>query len=114
MKEYPKLEQKKQMLDDNFSKAFDELQKIAAILSEMGLNIREYVYDENPITGIKGDWERGTGIGLVSDGLDGIRATRNKDCNGFKIWFTNGFEDQDNPQRKEITKKLKEAGFEVN
>lgn len=97
-----------------FEKAFSELQEIASILSNMGLDVREYIYDENPITGIKRDWEGNIPFPLVSDGLDGIRASSDKKSGHFRIWFTNGFEYRDNPKRIEITKNLKEAGFDVN
>jgi hypothetical protein len=102
---------REQMLEANFSKAFEDLQKIAAILTEMGLRVRNYISDPNII---KEDWKRGTTVPVAADGCDGIRASRNEENNGFVISFTNGFEDYNNPQRQEVTTRLKEAGFDVN
>jgi len=106
-----KFEQRQQQLETNFDNAFQQLQKIAAILAEMGLNVRSYINDSDEI---KLEWMRDTAFPVALDGCDGIRASRNRKDDGFIIWFTNGFENPENPQRQEITTKLKEAGFEVN
>ncbi|MFA6382271.1 MAG: hypothetical protein WCX08_03350 [Candidatus Buchananbacteria bacterium] len=103
-------EQKQRQLEASFDNAFHQLQEIATILAETGLNVRTYVSDPDMI---KTEWMRNTAFPIVSDGLDGIRVSRNRENSGFIVWFTNGFEKPDNPQRQEITAKLKAAGFEV-
>lgn len=54
------------------------------------------------------------GFPVAIYGGDGIRASRNQEDDGFKIWFINSFDDPENPKRKEITTKLIEGGFEVS
>ncbi|MDD4477123.1 MAG: hypothetical protein PHY40_03110 [Patescibacteria group bacterium] len=84
------------------SEDFNRLQKIIKILREMGLRIVK-----NPIT-IDTLYSPTSEIGfpIVRDGANGIRASYSK-IDGLKIWFTNGFEEPDDPKRQEIEKRLK-------
>ena len=50
------------------------------------------------------------GFPVVRDGVDGIRVSYSK-RRGLIVWFTNGFEDPEDPKRKEVTEKLKKAGL---
>ena len=85
---------------------FDRLQKIVELLKKMELQIieRSITIDrfQNPTSE--------AGFPIIRDGLDGIRASYSKKS-GLKILFTNGFEDHDNPKRKEIERRLRESGL---
>jgi len=105
------LSKREQMIESNFNTAFQQLQQIADILTEMGFTIRPYI--RNPES-MKGDWTMDLTFPVVADGCDGVRASRNEANTGFIISFTNLFEDPENPQRKKITARLREAGFEVS
>lgn len=84
--------------------ALDQLQRTADILHELGLEVIDRFIEEK--------FAKETAFPIVKDGLNGIRASYSK-LKGLKIWFTNGFEDQNNPKRQEITRRLKEAGLPV-
>ena len=92
-----------------FEEAFAQLQNILEALKELGLTIPEYCYSEEKI---KEEYESGHTFPSAREGLDGIRAKRWRDGN-FRISFTNGFEDPDNPERIEITEQLRARGFNV-
>lgn len=82
------------------SEALDRLQKAADIFRDMGLEVIDRnITEDNLATGLP--------IPIVKDGLDGVRATYSKRT-GLEIFFTNGFEDSNNPKRLEIEKRLKE------
>ena len=84
------------------SEALDKLQRAANILREMGLEVIDrFITEDRLVSGLP--------FPIVRDGVDGIRAEYSK-RRGLKIWFTNGFEDPNNPKRREIEKRLNEAG----
>jgi hypothetical protein len=61
---------------------------------------------------IKQDWEKKYAFPVAREGLDGVRAKRMPNGN-FRVFFTNGFEDPNDPKRMEITEKLRVEGFDV-
>src|SRR3990167_3971957 len=95
--------------EQEFKQAFGQLQEIITVLSEMGMRIPEYCHSEKFV---KKQWDAKLDFPIARDGSDGIRISRSK-TGGFKVWFTNGFENADNEKRKEITEKLREKGFDV-
>jgi hypothetical protein len=82
---------------------FERLQKIVEVLRGMGFKVTDRLIRLD----ILRDGE--AGFPIVSDGLDGIRASYTN--NGLEIWFTNGFEHADNPRRQEVESKLREFGL---
>jgi len=100
MEKEPKIEQPEQF---PVSEALDKLQRATDILREMGLEVIDrFITGDRLISGLP--------FPIVKDGLDGIRAEYSK-RRGLKIWFTNGFEDPNNPERRKIEKRLNEAGL---
>ena len=88
---------------------FAQLEKALSVLREMGFKVCDRFINIDLLRGIrKGDPEE---FPLVDDGLNGIRATYHRD--GLVVWFTNGFESPENPQRKEVTQKLRDLGMKV-
>lgn len=93
----------------SFEQAFRQLREILDILEENGFTVPEYCYSPKKI---KQNWQEKNPFPIARDGLDGIRAKLMP--NGkFRVFFTNGFEDPEDPKRVEITKILKEKGFDV-
>lgn len=86
--------------------AFDRLQKVAHILREMGFKV---IDDLITLDTLK-DPTSMAGFPIVRDGVDGIRASYTN-RRGLIIWFTNGFEDPDDPKRQEVTQRLKKEGL---
>ena len=91
-----------QKLQDDFGR----LRNIAEILKGMGLQ----VIDQSITLDKFRDPAAEMGFPIVRNGANGIRASYSK-REGLKIWFTNGFEDPENPKRKEIEERLKEEGL---
>lgn len=95
-------EMENQKLQENFNR----LQSIAEILREMGLQVIDNFITierlQNPTSEM--------GFPIVRDGVDGIRASYSK-RRGLIIWFTNGFEDPNDPKRQKIIKRLQEEGL---
>ena len=85
------------------SEALDQLRRASDILREIGLNVLDRFITEDSLTSKMP-------FPIVRDGVDGIRAEYSK-REGLKIWFTNGIEDPNNPKRREIEKRLNEAGL---
>lgn len=50
----------------------------------------------------------GKPVPLVSDGLCGVRISYNRRLGRLKVWFTNGFENPEEPTRKKIEEWIKE------
>ena len=94
---------------ERLERDFECLEQIARILRESGLNVIDRSISierlKNPTAEM--------GFPIVRDGADGIRISyySRKSRKGLKVWFTNGFEDPENPKRKEVTEKLKKAGL---
>ncbi|NQV00117.1 MAG: hypothetical protein HQ538_05215 [Parcubacteria group bacterium] len=111
----PWLTQRKMEVEKNkmqFKEAFQELQNIIAILKEEGFEIPEYLDSEQSEQFVENQWNERLTFPIVRDGTDGMRAGCQR--NGrFRVSFTNVFEEPDNPKRIEITKKLREKGFDV-
>ena len=85
------------------SEALDQLRYAADILREIGLEVIDrFITEDNLASEMS--------FPIVRDGLDGIRAKYSK-RRGLKFWFTNGFEDPDDPKRQEIERRLEEAGL---
>lgn len=85
------------------SEAFNRLRQVADILRDMGMGVIDRLITEDNLAS-------GLPFPIVKDGLDGMRAEYSR-RRGLKIWFTNGFEDANNPRRQEIEQRLKEAGL---
>ncbi|MEK7135991.1 MAG: hypothetical protein AAB821_00145 [Patescibacteria group bacterium] len=84
--------------------SLNDLPKVLAYLESLGL--KSAVMD---IADAQRYLERvGHSLPLVRDGGDGIRADYDKRTGQLKVWFTNGFEEPDNPQRQEIEVWLKD------
>ena len=88
------------------SEAFDQLQKIASVLREMGFDVADGLITLNRLK----DPTSEMGFPIVRDGVDGIRASYTN-RRGLVIWFTNGFEDPNNPKRQEVMQRLKKEGL---
>lgn len=93
-----------------FEKFFQELQNIINVLTEMGFTVPEYCFSKKHI---QEQWNNRFVFPIVREGLDGIRASISKRNGSIMVSFTNGFEDPQNPDRLKVTKKLREAGFDV-
>lgn len=82
---------------------FLKLKRVCEILKEMGYS----VYEEN----VKAEYldprsnMAQIGFPIAREGLDGIRCSNDKH-RGLIIWFTNGFEERDNPERKKIVARI--------
>ena len=92
--------------DQKLPEVFGRLRNIAEILREMGLKVIDQAIAFNRLR----DPVAEMGFPIVRDGVYGIRASYSK-REGLQIWFTNGFGDPENPKRREIEKRLKEAGL---
>lgn len=92
-----------------FAEAFQQLQDILEVLEEMGFTIPDYCRSEEKI---REQYKQGYTFPIAREGLDGIRAKKWRD-GGIRVSFTNGFDDPDDPQRLEITEKLRAKGFNV-
>jgi glutathionylspermidine synthase len=101
MEKEPKIEQSETI---SVSEALDKLRRATDILREMGLEVIDRFITDDKIASEMP-------FPIVRDRVDGIRATFSK-RRGLKIWFTNGFEDPNDPERQKIEKRLKEAGLE--
>lgn len=85
------------------SEALDQLKRAVDILREMGMEVIDRFVTEERL-------RSEMPFPIVRDGLDGIRAVYSR-RRGLKIWFTNGFENPNDPKRQEIEQRLKEAGL---
>ncbi len=95
-----------QRSEQNLGAEFGRLQNIAAALREIGFRVIDRFISPDMFA----DPSSEMGFPIVRDGGDGIRASYSK-RDGLRIWFTNGFEDPDNPRRKEAEDRLKELGL---
>lgn len=94
-------------LVEKYEKDYRQLQEILEIIKEAGLTPTQY-----PIETIQSQWDMGNTIPIANEGAQGVRITRWK-RGGLTVSFTNGFEDPKNPKRTEVTKKLRERGFDA-
>ena len=85
---------------------FERLQRIVEVLREMGLHPTDHLISEDILRNPTSE----AGFPLVSDGLNGIRASYKKD-QGLVIWFTNSFENPDDLRRQEVVKRLQQEGL---
>lgn len=90
--------------DQKVREELHRLQDVADILSVAGLQVIDRFITSDKLY----DSTAEMGFPIVMDGAQGIRASYSK-RDGLKIWFTNGFEDPNNPKRQEVERKLKEA-----
>lgn len=86
--------------------AFNRLRSIVELLRGLGFQVIDRFISVDRLRDLTSEM----GFPIVRDGADGIRVSYSK-RDGLKIWFTNGFEDQENPRRKEVETRLKEAGL---
>ncbi|MFA7286118.1 MAG: hypothetical protein WC052_00405 [Patescibacteria group bacterium] len=100
-----KSSQEPRLETQEYAEYFRTLAIIKEVLSECGLNAREYS-DEIIIEQLKNRYT----FPIAHDGLDGIRASRNRE-GGLTVSFTNGFEDPENKKRIEVTAALREKGI---
>jgi hypothetical protein len=94
-------------LPEKYVKNYQQLQEIWTVLKEAGLTPTNY-----PPEFVEEEWNSDSAFPLAQDGVQGIRISRSREGQ-LKIWFTNGFENPNNPKRIEITQKLREKGFKV-
>ncbi|MCX6740679.1 MAG: hypothetical protein NTZ49_05655 [Candidatus Parcubacteria bacterium] len=91
---------------------YNELQKIGELLKKSGMTLWQSLDNQ---TVFNEQWEQMQGAiysyPLVMDGANGIRANIGKRENNWTITFTNGFEELTNPKRQEVTKLLRDNGF---
>lgn len=85
---------------------FVRLQNIVEILREMGFRVVNELINIDTLQSPSSEM----GFPIVRDGLDGIRVSYSK-RRGLRVWFTNGFENPENPRRQEVEKRLREAGL---
>lgn len=85
------------------SEALNQLRQAVNILREMGLEVIDRFITEDRLASE-------IPFPVVMDGLNGIRAEYSK-RRGLEIWFTNGFEDPNDPRRLEIEKRFRENGL---
>ncbi len=90
---------------EQIKQSFKKLQKIAEVLGEMGFKVIDNVVNIDILI-------ENRPFSLVRDGIDGIRATYEK--GRLLVWFTNKFEDPDNPRRQEVVARLKQEGLWEN
>lgn len=95
-------EKSKNRLEEDFQR----LKSIAEILKEIGLRVVDDLITVDMLQGPGSE----VGFPIVRDGLDGIRASYSQ-RGGLRIWFTNGFENPGDPKRREVEKRLSEAGL---
>jgi hypothetical protein len=94
--------------EDEFEKDYAIFQKIIDILKGLGFEANDRVFGREMV---RKNWEKGLPFPLTNEGLDGIRISLLKDGK-MKVWFTNGFEDPQNPRRQEVVSAMVEAGME--
>lgn len=94
--------------NEKFDAAFEKLLRIHSILKEMGFRIWDYAAS---VDNFRKQWEAETAFPLVLDGGNGIRVSSNKRTGIMAVWFTNSFEEPDNPRRMEVEKRLKAEGL---
>ncbi len=92
--------------NQTYEEAFERLKAIAEFLREKGFDVTDRLIT---LTNLQRPMAE-LGFPIVSDGADGIRASYSKN-RGLIIWFTNGFEDPENTQRKEVEEFLKNNGW---
>ncbi len=82
---------------------FEKLQKVANCLKELGYNVIDRFITKESMCDRMSEF----GFSLITDGACAVRASYSK-RDGLEIWYTNGFEDPDNPERKVIEEKIKD------
>lgn len=92
--------------EKKLEEAFDRLLKIAEVLREMGFDVTDRLIKKEYLARPTAEW----GIPIVSDGLDGIRASYSL-SRGLRIGFHNCFEDPSDERRLEVVKRLTEEGL---
>lgn len=80
------------------------LEKIVEVLRNLGIKINTRFISENFLKNNEPDFP------ISSEGMDGIRISIDPE-KGPVVWFTNGFEDEENSRRKEIETALQEVGL---
>ncbi len=93
--------------DEKIKGEFERLLKIHAILKEMGFKIWEYA---STFENFKEEWDKRTAFPLVWEGGNGIRVSPDR-WKGLVVWFTNSFEDPENPVRLKVKERLTVEGL---
>ncbi len=86
--------------------ALEKLQRTAGILKELGFDVIDRFINIGTLSRPTAE----AGFSIVNDGAQGIRASYSL-RRGFKIWFTNEFEDPNNPKRQEVEERLRAEGI---
>lgn len=92
---------------EKYARNYEKLQEIWEALQELGLTPTNY-----PLEVVQSQWDMGSTFPIANEGAQGIRVTLSRKGE-LTVSFTNGFEDQKNPKRIEVTEKLREKGFNV-
>ena len=93
----------------SFEDAFDELQGILGVLTNLGLTVPDYCRDDEMV---ESRWNERNAFPIAEEGIDGVRVTPLHNGH-WRVWFTNGFESPSHPDREKIVTALKDAGFDV-
>lgn len=102
------MDSKKKIL---FEDAWTELQEIFSALDALGLRVVEY-RDEEEV--FRKNWEDrfAVAVPVARDGADGIRVVPQR-TGHYRVTFTNGFEDPNNPERIKVVDALLAKGIDV-
>lgn len=99
--------QNSEEFEQKFQQDLRRLQGIANVLREMGFRVIDDFITLESLRSRTAD----AGFPIVRDGADGIRVSYSERDYGVKVWFTNGFEDPQNPKRQEVVRRLQEEGL---
>ncbi len=92
--------------EQSLYEALEKLQKTADVLRDLGFDVIDRFINIDTLSRPTAE----AGFPIVNDGMQGIRASYSQ-RRGFKIWFTNGFENPDSPRRQEVEKRLQDEGL---
>ncbi|BFT94770.1 MAG: hypothetical protein MNSN_07100 [Minisyncoccus archaeiphilus] len=92
--------------NQEMNESMEKLRDILAVLRELNFRV---LNEDMLLESLKEETAK-AGFPIVRDGVDGIRVSYSEG-NGLRIYFTNGFMDDNHPRRLEVEAKLKEEGL---
>lgn len=93
----------------SFEEGYKQLQIALDIIQTLNLTVPNYCHQPETI---QKNWKAHTPFPIAREGVDGIRATFKRD-GSLRIFFTNGFDNPEDPKRKTLAEKLRSEGFDV-
>ncbi len=100
------MEQQEKTKEQLLYEALEKLQRTAEILRDLGFDVIDRFINIDTLSRPTAE----AGFPVVNDGAQGIRVSYSQ-RRGFRIWFTNGFENPDSPRRQEVEERLRAEGL---